>query len=57
MLTDYPIFLEMYLYPDPCRSGTGFLFRDDKNKEWLITARHNLYPVPDYINKFPADRG
>jgi hypothetical protein len=45
-IKDYPIPLITYQTVSlPGATTTGFLYHDDSNK-WLLTARHNLYPVP-----------
>jgi hypothetical protein len=39
----------------PNGTTTGFLYHDSDNNKWLLTARHNLYPLPHKIKKLPSD--
>jgi hypothetical protein len=49
-LDDYPIRLESDSYPEQTGNSTGFFYHDLHGNKWLITARHNIYPIPPKDN-------
>jgi len=55
MITDYsiPIITNKTVNLSGATS-TGFLYHDSVTK-WLLTARHNLYPLPNHIKRLPSN--
>ena len=53
-IKDYSVPIITYKTFSLSAPNTGFLYRDLENNKWLLTARHNLYPLPDYVTSLPS---